>query len=171
MGLHVCEGVLLLARAGLLDGHEATTHWCFTACLQSFPRIKMDTTRQRFVVSRNASDNRLTERMRQNLSLEGAFVQDGRIVPSGKSNIEATLDAALFLTDLREPGFAQLCPRRHDRALSADGRFCPSGQNQVNFSRRRFARPARRPRNRVRLKSNFLNRFKAIPVVRLYRKK
>jgi transcriptional regulator GlxA family with amidase domain len=52
----VCEGALLLARAGLLDGHEATTHWYFTACLQSL----VDTTRQRFVVSRNASSNRLT---------------------------------------------------------------------------------------------------------------
>ena len=56
----VCEGALLLARAGLLDGHEATTHWYFTACLQSFPRIKVDTTHQRFVVSSNASGNRLT---------------------------------------------------------------------------------------------------------------
>lgn len=49
----VCEGALLLARAGLLDGHEATTHWYFTECLQSFPRITVDTTRQRFVVSGN----------------------------------------------------------------------------------------------------------------------
>lgn len=56
----VCEGALLLARAGLLDGHEATTHWYFTACLQSFPDITVDTARQRFVVSRNASGNRLT---------------------------------------------------------------------------------------------------------------
>jgi cyclohexyl-isocyanide hydratase len=56
----VCEGALLLARAGLLDGHEATTHWYFTACLQSFPRITVDTNHQRFVVSRNASGNRLT---------------------------------------------------------------------------------------------------------------
>lgn len=56
----VCEGALLLARAGLLDDHEATTHWYFTECLQKFPRIKVDTTRQRFVVSQNASGNRLT---------------------------------------------------------------------------------------------------------------
>ena len=56
----VCEGALLLARAGLLDDHEATTHWYFTECLQSFPRIKVDTTHRRFVVSQNASGNRLT---------------------------------------------------------------------------------------------------------------
>ncbi len=56
----VCEGALLLARAGLLDGHEATTHWYFTACLQSFPNVTVDTGRKRYVVSRNASGNRLT---------------------------------------------------------------------------------------------------------------
>jgi transcriptional regulator GlxA family with amidase domain len=56
----VCEGALLLARAGLLDGHEATTHWYFTACLQRFPNITVDTARQRFVVSCNATGNRLT---------------------------------------------------------------------------------------------------------------
>ena len=49
----VCEGALLLARAGLLDQHEATTHWYFVACLQSFPAIKVDTTHQRYVVSGN----------------------------------------------------------------------------------------------------------------------
>jgi cyclohexyl-isocyanide hydratase len=49
----VCEGALLLARAGLLDGHCATTHWAFVACLQSFPRIDVDTQHERFVVSGN----------------------------------------------------------------------------------------------------------------------
>jgi cyclohexyl-isocyanide hydratase len=52
----VCEGALLLARAGLLDGHAATTHWAFVNCLKKFPAIKVDTTYKRFVVS----DNRLT---------------------------------------------------------------------------------------------------------------
>ena len=49
----VCEGALLLARAGLLHGHAATTHWAFVRCLESFPAIDVDTTHQRFVVSGN----------------------------------------------------------------------------------------------------------------------
>lgn len=49
----VCEGALLLARAGLLDGHTATTHWAFVECLQRFPGIEVDTTHKRFVVSGN----------------------------------------------------------------------------------------------------------------------
>jgi transcriptional regulator GlxA family with amidase domain len=49
----VCEGALLLARAGLLDGHAATTHWAFVQCLQRFPGIEVDTTHRRFVVSGN----------------------------------------------------------------------------------------------------------------------
>lgn len=49
----VCEGALLLARAGLLDGHKATTHWAFVECLKRFPAINVDTTNQRFIVSGN----------------------------------------------------------------------------------------------------------------------
>jgi transcriptional regulator GlxA family with amidase domain len=49
----VCEGALLLARAGLLQGHKATTHWAFVRCLESFPGIDVDMTHQRFVVSGN----------------------------------------------------------------------------------------------------------------------
>jgi transcriptional regulator GlxA family with amidase domain len=52
----VCEGALLLARAGLLDGHNATTHWAFIECLKRFPKIEVDTCHSRFI----ESGNRLT---------------------------------------------------------------------------------------------------------------
>jgi len=35
----VCEGAMLLAAAGLLDGHRATTHWAFTPCLRKYKKI------------------------------------------------------------------------------------------------------------------------------------
>jgi len=46
----VCEGGVLLAASGLLDGHLMTTHWAFIPCLskykvkvaQGFPRFVLD---------------------------------------------------------------------------------------------------------------------------------
>lgn len=39
----ICSGALILARAGLLDGHQATTHWCRLQELQALGRdIQID---------------------------------------------------------------------------------------------------------------------------------
>ena len=63
----VCEGALLLARAGLLDGHPATTHWSVVKCLKRFHNVTVDTTlpRPRFIYSdtnvlTGKKENRLT---------------------------------------------------------------------------------------------------------------
>ena len=49
----VCEGALLLASAGLLDGYNATSHWAFIPCLKQFPKIKVADGYPRYVVDRN----------------------------------------------------------------------------------------------------------------------
>jgi len=42
----VCTGAFLLASAGLLDGHRATTHWRYAGVLQSrFPKVRVDVDR------------------------------------------------------------------------------------------------------------------------------
>lgn len=50
----VCEGAMLLAGAGLLDGYEATTHWYFKPCFaDKFPNVKTVEGDPRFVLDRN----------------------------------------------------------------------------------------------------------------------
>jgi transcriptional regulator GlxA family with amidase domain len=49
----VCEGALLLAAAGLLDGYRATTHLAFIPCLKRFSKIKVAKRHPRYVVDGN----------------------------------------------------------------------------------------------------------------------
>jgi transcriptional regulator GlxA family with amidase domain len=50
----VCEGAMLLAAAGLLDGYHATTHWAFIPCFaERFPNVLVAEGHPRFVLDRN----------------------------------------------------------------------------------------------------------------------
>jgi transcriptional regulator GlxA family with amidase domain len=50
----VCEGALLLAQAGLLNGYQATTHWAFMNCLRQYPEITVvEEGHPRYVIDRN----------------------------------------------------------------------------------------------------------------------
>ena len=50
----VCEGAMLLAAAGLLDGYEATTHWAFVPCFaERFPKVKVVGGHPRYCLDRN----------------------------------------------------------------------------------------------------------------------
>jgi cyclohexyl-isocyanide hydratase len=50
----VCDGAMLLAAAGLLDGYQATAHWEFLSCFpQRFPKVIVAPGHPRFVHDRN----------------------------------------------------------------------------------------------------------------------
>ena len=49
----VCGGSLLLAEAGLLEGHEVTTHWAFLPCFERYPGIQVAAGYPRYVRSGN----------------------------------------------------------------------------------------------------------------------
>jgi len=50
----VCEGALLLAAAGLLDGYTVTTHWAFLPCLaERYPAVTVAQGHPRYVWDRN----------------------------------------------------------------------------------------------------------------------
>ena len=50
----VCEGALLAAAAGLLDGYAATTHWAFIPyLLENYPAVTVVDGHPRFTLDRN----------------------------------------------------------------------------------------------------------------------
>jgi len=49
----VCEGALLLAAAGLLDGYTVTTHWAFYPCMARFPNVTLASGYPRYCLDRN----------------------------------------------------------------------------------------------------------------------
>ncbi len=49
----VCEGAVLLANTGLLNGHRITTHWAFVNCFGNYPEVTVVNGHPRYVKSGN----------------------------------------------------------------------------------------------------------------------
>lgn len=49
----VCEGAILMAKLGFLNGYQATTHHSFYACMKAFPEVTMVPDFPRYVKDRN----------------------------------------------------------------------------------------------------------------------
>ncbi|WP_033820629.1 GlxA family transcriptional regulator [Kitasatospora sp. MBT63] len=82
----VCTGAFLLAEAGLLDGHRATTHWAYCETFaRRFPAVRLDP--------------------------EPIFVRDGRI--STSAGVTAGIDLALALVEEDLGRSAALAIARH----------------------------------------------------------
>jgi transcriptional regulator GlxA family with amidase domain len=82
----VCTGAFLLARAGLLDGRRATTHWAYAAALErEFPDVRVDP--------------------------EPIYVRDGSVVTS--AGVTAGIDLALALVEEDIGREAALAVARH----------------------------------------------------------
>jgi transcriptional regulator GlxA family with amidase domain len=82
----VCTGAFLLARAGLLDGRRATTHWAYADALErQFPSVHVDP--------------------------EPIYVRDGRVVTS--AGVTAGIDLALALVEEDVGREAALAVARH----------------------------------------------------------
>ena len=49
----VCEGAILFAQTGMLNGHDATTHWAFYTCFDKYNKndIRLDPTYPKYVHS------------------------------------------------------------------------------------------------------------------------
>ncbi len=114
----VCTGSVLLADSGLLDGHEATTHWAGTRLIETYyPSVRLKPER---VLVPASPDHRIVT------SGGAASWEDLSLYLISRfcGEVEAVRTAKIFLFGDRGEGqlpfAAMIKPRRHDDAVIAD---------------------------------------------------
>ena len=117
----VCSGSMLLAGAGLLDGHEATTHWAFGECLaRAYPAVRWKPER---ILCINGEDERLVTAGGAASWEDLALYLVARLV----SVDEAMHIAKLFLIDWHDVGQLPYAALARNRQVSdADIAHCQS---------------------------------------------
>lgn len=113
----VCSGALILAAAGLLDGHRATTHWADVDCLrQRHPAIDVQAERLHTYDPHDAHDSRLFTSAGVTAGIDLALA----LVEADLGRILALAVAQRLVMFLRRPGdqaqFSPLlAPNNHSR--------------------------------------------------------
>jgi len=114
----VCTGSVLLADTGLLDGHEATTHWAVTRLFKTYyPAVRLKPER---VLVPAGADHRIVT------SGGAASWEDLSLYLISRfcGEVEAVRIAKIFLFGDRGEGqlpfTAMIKPRQHDDAVIAD---------------------------------------------------
>ena len=89
--MSICTGALLLAAAGALDGHLATTHWASMPILNLFPEIMVTGGYPNYIISRRVSNASAVASSGE----EGSEKKSGNLLTS--SGVISGVDAALAL--------------------------------------------------------------------------
>src|SRR5215831_18594007 len=112
----VCSGAFLLAEAGLLDGHRATTHWEYAARFQrGYPRVRVE--------------------------FDQIYLKDGRLWTSGGVTAGIDLSLAMIEEDLG-PAAAQRVARVlvvYHRRVGGQSQFSEMLQMEPDTDRMRRA--------------------------------
>jgi len=122
--LSVCSGALILAAAGILDGHPATTHWLAQSALKAF-----------------GSESRKNERI----------VKSGKIMTAAgvSAGIDLALEVVKDLHGQERAEVIQLCIEYDPTPPVDSGHPSKASKEVYNIAKKEMLRDAKNPKNAI----------------------